>query len=568
MALNPGSPTSETNASAPTLPFVMDGLLGDTTVTDRTAQNTQNATSADTLKAAEDEANRQAELNLADIAVTTIINELVALKEEAERSENMDPEDAQKASAALVDAQNIQASIRAARNDKGKSIIKISSINAQLSTLRMVVDEVDDAIDEAHAVSENKESHKLNRAKEIARTNHKPPANTANKRVVHKPFHVAAQAKPVVGANDWGPLSEKYKRDTQEADEIADQDHDDDGVIKQVKHVARKLRDNKPLMDKHDTRNHDQRVSAREVALGSASLGRAVFSAKKWATLGAIRDKATTAIQNNDRRGLSDAALLVGLAVANTTGSDDLGNMANKVISTGMTKTQTVMEGDVGLSNVTSVVGRNALGVLDYVTDSLGINDLANQITPLLGQLMADKQFDFENLINIKRIKQFDLDGNKRLDAQEIITVLRNNKLDFAAVDANHDEKISYQELRAKLAAIAVQNEAFTESRLHKKMDDARDFVLDNAAKLNPRTAALARQIAPILADFQKYARIYDTDKDGKVELHEVIRRMQNQHISILVNKNGKAGIDIDDATKNWDATLPKKTPTPQGHGA
>jgi Ca2+-binding EF-hand superfamily protein len=91
-----------------------------------------------------------------------------------------------------------------------------------------------------------------------------------------------------------------------------------------------------------------------------------------------------------------------------------------------------------------------------------GMNTLANEVRRHLGSLMNDSM-DFGRLVNAKRVKQFDTDGNSRIDASEVLQVLRNNGVTFSKLDDDDNGKISYGELRSELVAIARRNNARVE---------------------------------------------------------------------------------------------------------
>lgn len=225
----------------------------------------------------------------------------------------------------------------------------------------------------------------------------------------------------------------------------------------------------KPLLDPKDSRNHDGHVGVREATLGAASLIQAVTSKKKRETYARIVHQMSDAVADDDRRGMLDSALHAGRGVARVTGSDDVGHMATIVIGVGITKTHTtgklLSDGD-GLG-ILSAIGRNLDSAFSHASDAVGMNDFADNLRPLLGQLMADTQMDWENLANKQRVRQFDVDGNGRLDAQEVISVFRNNNVTFEVVDANADDTLSYEEVTAQLKKIALKNNAYSEDRVN-----------------------------------------------------------------------------------------------------
>lgn len=222
-----------------------------------------------------------------------------------------------------------------------------------------------------------------------------------------------------------------------------------------------------PQMNRGEQRNRDGKVSPREIVGSAVGLARAATSKKKRATATRIATRMIDAAHAEDQRGILDAALAAGRGGARVTGSEDAGHAITVIVGTTATKTETAADllWNMDVSGIVSAAGRNASAVWEAGTDIFGLNSLANDVRRHLGSLNNDTGIDFKNLINAKRVKQFDTDGNGRIDAPEVMQVLRNNGVTYNKLDDNHDGKISYSELRSELYAIAVKNNARVEGQ-------------------------------------------------------------------------------------------------------
>lgn len=273
-------------------------------------------------------------------------------------------------------------------------------------------------------------------------------------------------------------------------------------------------------MDRSDRRNRDGTVSGREAVGGAVGLGRAVFSRRKRATAGRIAGEISDASDRGDRRGMLDGSLSAGRGVARVTGSEDLGHLATTVVGTGITKSSTagdlISQGRVG--DMASAAARNTDAAISYAADASGLSTLTNwlgyqtltraQLEPFMGALMNDRQYDWERLVNARNVKQFDTDGNGRIDAGEILGVLRNNGITFDRVDSDDDGTIELQELRAQLIAIARRNNARVEGRA--------------APAVNPNRG-----------------RIVALDGHGQIRIEQARTILQNQGVRIDTNRDG-----------------------------
>lgn len=232
-----------------------------------------------------------------------------------------------------------------------------------------------------------------------------------------------------------------------------------------------------PQMNPNDRRNRDGTISGREVVAGTVGLARAATSKKKRATAARIAAKMMDAAGEDDQRGMLDAALAAGRGGARVTGSEDVGHAITVTVGAVVTKSTTagnlLSDGRVG--DMASAAVRNLDGAISYTADITGISSVANwlgyktltrdQIEPFIDKLMNDQQNDWERLVNAHNVKQFDTDGNGRIDAGEILGVLRNNGVTFDRVDADDDGRIAFEELRSQLIAIARRNNARVEGR-------------------------------------------------------------------------------------------------------
>lgn len=79
--------------------------------------------------------------------------------------------------------------------------------------------------------------------------------------------------------------------------------------------------------------------------------------------------------------------------------------------------------------------------------------------------------------------------------------------------------------------------------------DDARDLAMD----LTAGWGTLGRQLRPLIEQMQAYKQIFDTDRDGRAELHEIVARMRQFHITDIHDVDGSAGISLADVRHTWN---------------
>lgn len=275
-------------------------------------------------------------------------------------------------------------------------------------------------------------------------------------------------------------------------------------------------------MNPSDGRNRDGTVSGREAVGGAIGLARAAGSRRKRETAWRIVGEVSDAAARNDRRGILDGSLSAGRGVARVTGSEDVGHAVTVIVGTGITKTTTAgnLVSDGRVSDMANAALRNTDAAISYVADATGISSVTNwlgyqtltrdQIEPFIGALMNDRQYDWERLVNARNVKQFDTDGNGRIDAGEILGVLRNNGITFDRVDADDDGRIELQELRAQLIAIARRNNARVEGRIAAP------------AVVNPNRG-----------------RIVALDGHGQIRIEQARTILQNEGVRIDANRDG-----------------------------
>lgn len=130
-----------------------------------------------------------------------------------------------------------------------------------------------------------------------------------------------------------------------------------------------------------------------------------------------------------------------------------------------------------------------------------------------------------------------------------------NSQWSHAAVqriDRNNDDQLSAAEIAYAMAhrygvRAAPATPAATNAR---SADDRADITRDNAARATP----LGRQINAALAAMQNASdrRLFDTDRDGNVELHEVVDRMRNAGVT-AIHDTGARGITRADVAHTWN---------------
>lgn len=275
-----------------------------------------------------------------------------------------------------------------------------------------------------------------------------------------------------------------------------------------------------PQMNRNERRNQDGTISGREAVGGAIGIVRAAGSRRKRETARRIAGEISDASDRGDRRGMLDGSLAMGRGVARVTGSDDVGHLATTVVGTAVTKSSTAgnLASDGRVGDMASAAARNADAAISYAADATGISSLTNwlgyqtltraQLQPFMGALMNDRQYDWERLVNARNVKQFDTDGNGRIDASEILGVLRNNGITFDRVDSDDDGTIELQELRAQLIAIARRNNARVEGRA--------------APAVNPNRG-----------------RIVALDGHGQIRIEQARTILQNEGVRIDANRDG-----------------------------
>lgn len=131
--------------------------------------------------------------------------------------------------------------------------------------------------------------------------------------------------------------------------------------------------------------------------------------------------------------------------------------------------------------------------------------------------------------------KKFDRNGDGVFTAQEIsLTLRRQGVTNIASID-------TADELRAVVGQAPLKDPKTREQ-------DTRQLKLDISIAQTPFGKALDKQLGDLSAN-KKYAAFYDTDKDGKVELHEVRDLLAKRGITNLsqidLDRNGVSAPEI-----------------------
>jgi len=482
--------------------------------------------------------------------ISMMRDEASAAMDEAVR--NGDPEAQAAASAALSQCKSIASEVRGGK-------MNANAIAQKLSTLRTTVDMV------AHEAGDGGE--------EAEKKNERYAAVVESGVKKAAPSFFAS--KPDKKGSVTCESEDEYQARMRE--ENASKATNGTANIEKTDDNARQL-DAEAAESRKDARNSDGTVSAREVLHGGRQILRAMNSEKKRATAAKTIREVADGYSHDDKRAMRDGALHMGRGIARVTGSEDLGHAVTSTVGTAVQKTNTLtnMVADGDVAGITSAVARNTSAVVDTGLDSVkslfGTATLTSEVQKHVGSVNSDRKLDWKFLVNNKNEHLFDIDGNKKVDASELLTMLRNNKIGFDQLDRNHDGSIDYKELQLKLAQISVKNQGHYEKGAMRRAvsngieaaEDKAEILADKTRDYAASKTHLGKEIAPMLKDFQQFKFTYDKDHDGKVELHEVVAALKARGITDIKDMDKDGDIDIKDVdamirAQNKGAAKPQK---------
>lgn len=111
-------------------------------------------------------------------------------------------------------------------------------------------------------------------------------------------------------------------------------------------------------------------------------------------------------------------------------------------------------------------------------------------------------------------------------------------------LDFNHDGQLSTEEIKFGLDHTKTSYDIHHAAEVvRKKADDLADKVEDIAFS----KTKLGKQVQGMAASFQAYNRVFDKDKDGASELHEIVKTLHDKGIKEIKDMNGDHKIDIQD---------------------
>jgi len=115
-------------------------------------------------------------------------------------------------------------------------------------------------------------------------------------------------------------------------------------------------------------------------------------------------------------------------------------------------------------------------------------------------------------------------------------------------------------------ASAGVSNDIIVSCHYQLALNDYVELVVYHTAggDLAVAKTVLGKKVNPMLADFQKFTWTYDTDKDGKAELHEVVAVLKAKGIGSIRDMDKDGDLDIRDVdamirAQNKGAAKPQK---------